>query len=190
VNWLDVVLAIIFVLSVSSGLWKGLARVGIGLLATILALFCAVWCYGTVAYYFLPYVSHKGIASFLGFVSIFFGIILLGAIAGRLLTALLKWAGFSWLNRLSGAVFGALRAYVISIGLVLALMAFTPHPPPQSVAHSRFAPFVIRGARVCARMAPHEVRENVWESYKKLREIQAELLKMHKDQPQSSEKTF
>ncbi len=89
--------------------------------------------------FLLPYVSHKGVANFIGFLLIFLGVVLLGALVGNLLGLLLKWAGLSWLNRLMGGVFGLLRGLVFAIVLVLALMAFTPthRPAPWSNRASR-----------------------------------------------------
>lgn len=179
-NWLDIVLAIVFALSVLGGLAKGFARVGIGFLAALLGLFCGLWFYGAAGYYFLPYVSHKGIANFIGFLLVFFTFVVLGALTGKLLGLLFKWVGLSWLDRLLGAAFGALRGLVFAIALVLALMAFAPEPPPRSVVESRAAPYLIGAAEMCASLAPHEVREGVRASYDRVREIWEDLLRKGK----------
>lgn len=175
-NWLDITLALIFVLSVIGGLLKGFARMMVGLVAAIVAVVCAMWFYGTAGYYLLPYVSHKGIANLLGFLAVFLGIVLAGALVGRLLGLLFKWAGLSWLDRLLGGVFGAVRALVIAVMLVLGLMAFSPSKPPRSVVESQFAVYVVDAARIGAAIAPHEVREGVRESYEKVQKAWSEML--------------
>lgn len=169
-NWLDILLILIFAASVVGGLVKGFAKVGIGFAATVVALLAGLWFYGTAAALFLPYVSHKGIANFLGFLLIFGAIVLIGAIVGKLLDLLFKFAGLTWLDRLLGGVFGVLRGMVFAIAVVLALLAFSPKPPPRSVVDSRFAPYVIDAAHICAAIAPHEVSEGVRESYEKVRD--------------------
>jgi membrane protein required for colicin V production len=176
VNWLDVVLLLILGLSVVGGFAKGFARLVVGFVAAILGFLCGLWFYGSVGAFLLPYVSHRGIANFIGFLLIFLGVVLLGALVGRLLGMLLKWVGLSWLNRLLGGVFGFLRGLVLGIALVLALLAFTPKPPPRSVVESRIAPYVIEAANLCARLAPREVREGVVESYEKVKEAWAKML--------------
>lgn len=176
-NWLDIVLAAVFALSILGGLVKGFAKVGIGFIATILALVCGLWFYGTAGYYFLPYVSHKGIANFLGFLVVFFLVVLAGALAGMLLGLLFKWAGLTWLDRLLGGAFGVLRGFVFAIALVLALLAFTPEPPPRSVVESKVAPYIVDAARICAAAAPHEVKEGVRSSCEKVKEIWSKMLK-------------
>lgn len=176
-NWLDIVLLLILGISVVSGFAKGFAKLVIGFLATVAGFLCGLWFYGSVAGLLLPYVSHKGIANFIGFLLIFLGVVLLGALVGKLLGLLLKWAGLSWLNRLMGGVFGLLRGLVFAIALVLALLAFSPKPPPRSVVESRIAPYVIDAAHICANLAPREVRDGVVQSYEKVKEAWAEMIR-------------
>jgi len=170
-NWLDVVLVAILSLSVVGGGVKGFARLVVGLAAAILGLLLGMWFYGTTGGWLLPYVSYPGLANFLGFLLILITVIAAGGILGMILSKLLKWAGLSWVDRILGAVFGLARGAVFAVALVLALMAFARHPPPQSVLHSRLAPYLIGAANACAQVAPHEVRQGVRQSYEKAREI-------------------
>jgi membrane protein required for colicin V production len=179
-NWLDIVLLLIFGLSIASGFAKGFAKLLVGLAATILGFLCGLWFYGVAGSFLLPYVSHKGVANFLGFLMIFVGISLLGAIVGKLLSVMLKWVGLSWIDRLLGGVFGLVRGLVFAIAFVLALMAFSPKPPPTSVVRSHIAPYVIGAANACSYMAPNEVREGVRQSYEKVREAWQQMLEKTK----------
>ena len=93
-----------------------------------------------------PYVSSPGIANFCGFLMVFCGVLILGAIVGRLLARMMKVAGLSFVDRLLGAGFGVVRGILISIALVLALLAFTPgKSPPNAVV--RFARGAVRDRR-------------------------------------------
>jgi membrane protein required for colicin V production len=175
-NWLDIVLLLIFCLSIASGFAKGFAKLLVGLAAAILGFLCGLWFYASAGSFLLPYVSHKGVANFLGFLLIFVGISLLGAIVGKLLSIMLKWVGLSWFDRLLGGVFGLVRGLLFAIAVVLALMAFSPKPPPESVVRSHIAPYVIGAANACSYMAPNEVREGVRQSYEKVREAWREML--------------
>jgi membrane protein required for colicin V production len=177
VNWLDIVLVLILSLSVFGGLVNGFAKVGIGLIATVLGLFCGLWFYGTAGSFLLPYVSHKGIANFIGFVLVFFGILLMGALASKLIGLLFRWTGLTWLDRLLGGAFGVLRGVVIGVALVLALMAFSPEPPPRSVVESHVAPYVIDAANICTGFAPREVKDGVRTSYERIKQAWSEVLK-------------
>ena len=140
-------------------------------MAAIAGFLCALWFYGAAGSFLLPYVSHGRIANFIGFVVIFVAFLILGALVGKLLSVALKWVGLSWLDRLLGGAFGMVRGLVIGIALVLALLAFSPTPPPRAVVGSRLAPYVIEAANVCAYLAPREVREGVRDSYAKVKDV-------------------
>lgn len=170
-NWLDIVLALILGLSMIAGIRRGFARVGVGLAATFIGLILGIWFYGSAGAFLLPYVSSRGVANFLGFLIVFFGVLLAGSLVGWVLSKLLKWAGLGWLDRLLGAAFGLLRGLLIAIALVLALAAFAPKPPPESVVRSRIAPYVIDAARVLAAIAPRELRDGFEASYERVKKV-------------------
>jgi membrane protein required for colicin V production len=176
VNWLDILLAILILWSLVTGFLKGFARMGVGFVATILALLGGLWFYGTAGSFFLPHVSSKALANCIGFFLIFCALIALGALVGRLLAWMFKWVGLSWLDRLMGAAFGAVRGLILAIVVVMALLAFSSAPPPRSVVHSRIAPYVIDAARAVVAFAPRELKDEFHRSYEKVKKIWSEAL--------------
>jgi len=177
VNWLDVVLTAIVVLSAAAGLIKGLARTLVGLAACVIGLLCGLWFYGPAGAFLIPYVSSRGIANFIGFFLVFFGTMILGGLLGRVLALLFKWAGLGWLDRLLGAAFGLARGALIAAVIVMALLAFSPAPPPRLVVNSRVAPYVMDAARLMAAAAPREVRDGVRRGYEKVKQVWSDTLK-------------
>jgi membrane protein required for colicin V production len=115
------------------------------------------------------------VANFLGFVAIFFGVLLVGGLLGWTLSRIVKSAGLSWPDRMLGAAFGFVRGVLFSIALVMILMAFTPGSTsgaaPASVVRSRLAPYVVDAARVVSAMAPYELKEGFRRSYAKVKDI-------------------
>lgn len=177
-NWLDIVLLIVLAASVVTSFSTGLAREVVGLISLIAALVLAIWFYGTAGSFLLPFVSSPAIAHFCGFLIVFAVVLVAGAILGRLLARFLKVAGLSFVDRLLGAGFGMVRGLLISIAFVLALLAFTPGPsPPNAVVHSKVAPYVIDAARVCAAIAPHELKDGFRKSYEQVKSIWGNALK-------------
>ncbi len=176
-NWLDVVLAVILACSIVAGLRKGLARELVALVSVLAALVLAIWFYGTAGSFVLPYVSHKAIASFIGFTLVFALVVVAGAVFGKLLAALMKWTGLGWLDRLGGAAFGLARGLVVGIVLVMALLAFSVKPPPRAVADSRLAPYVVEAARLLVAIAPRELRDGFYDSYDRVKRIWEETLR-------------
>jgi len=177
VNWLDFVLGLILLLSVIGGLRAGLAREVISLAALVVGVVCGLWFHGLVGALFLPYLSSRQLANAIGFFVIMGGIVAVSALACWLVDKLLKAVRLSWLNRLLGGVFGLLRGALIGAVIVMALMAFSVKPPPNSVARSRLAPHVVEAAHVMASIAPHEVKEGFKQSYEKVKELWAEAIK-------------
>lgn len=171
-NWLDIVLLLVAGVSVISAFMKGFTRELVGFVAAIAALLLGSWFYGTAAGYLMPYVSSKRLANLLGFLVVFGLVILLGAIVARLLRTVMKVAGLSFVDRVLGAGFGFVRAVLVAIALLMAVMAFSPKgQPPRAVVQSHLAPYVMDAARVCTAMAPYELREGFRSTYDEVRAL-------------------
>jgi membrane protein required for colicin V production len=170
VSWLDIVLLVVAAWSVVIALARGFSREVIGLIAAVAGFLGGLWFYGPAGAFLEPYVSSPAIAHLCGFLIVFFGVILLGALLGYLLGKMIKWAGLSWFDRLLGAGFGLVRAVVIAIALVMAITAFTPgNDPPQAVVHSRLAPYVIDTAHVLSGLAPLELEQEFQKRYAQIK---------------------
>jgi membrane protein required for colicin V production len=173
-NWIDIVLVLVLGLSVLSGLTTGFARAGIGFIATILGIFIGFWCYGIIGAHVLDYVSSKQIANLIGFFVVFFGIVILGAIVGRILAKFFKWVGLSWFDRLLGGLFGVVRGFVICAAMATVLLAFAPSPPPPSVLESRVLPYVVEVSNILAAMTPHELKDAFRDTKEKVQKTWSE----------------
>jgi len=171
VNWLDFVFVILLAVYAFQGLAQGFSRIAVGLVATIAGLLIASWSYDLPAAWLLPYVSSKAVANVLGFVLIFVLLQLLGALAGLLLAKVFKWTGLGWLDRLLGFAFGAVKAVVVGIILVLVLTAFPIKPVPDSVAKSEVAPYLIDAAHALTYLAPRDLRDSFRETYDRVRDL-------------------
>ena len=158
-NWIDLMLLVVIGASLLAGFAAGFARVGVGFIAMIAGLFCGFWFYGVAGAYVLDYVSSRAIANLVGFFVIFAGVMMLGAIVGRILAKFFKWVGLSWLDRLLGGAFGLVRGLVIAAGMVTVLLAFAPSPPPGSVVDSKLMPYVISVSGVFAALTPREIKD-------------------------------
>jgi membrane protein required for colicin V production len=168
-NWLDIILLLIFVVSMASGAMKGLSRIVLGLAATLLGIVLAVWFYSSVAQYFLPYVSSETIANFCGFVTVLVGTSLVGSLISKVVAYFFQAVGLGWLDRLLGAGFGFARAMLLAMGLLVGLVSFAPHPPPMGVVQSRTAPFILEAARLVIAIAPAEISGRFQSSYQEIR---------------------
>ena len=170
-NWVDVLLLVVVGFSVVAGFSSGFARVGVGFVATILGILCGFWFYGIPAQYVLDYVSSRTIANLIGFFVVFIGIVLIGAVVGRVLARFFKWIGLSWFDRLLGGAFGLVRGVLIAIALVTVLVAFAPSPPPRSIVESKAMPYVLDASNVLAAVTPHEIKEAFRDTKEKVKKL-------------------
>ncbi len=176
-NWLDIVLGIILLASIFSGAKDGFARTVLGTVATIVGLFLGLWCYGVVGNWLAGFLRSQEIANLLGFFVIFISVVIAGALLGALIDRLLKAAQLSWLNRLLGGAFGAVRGALIGAIVVLGIMTFSPKGPPSSVANSYLAPYTVGTARVLIAAAPRELKDAFQNSYERVKKIWSETLR-------------
>jgi uncharacterized membrane protein required for colicin V production len=165
-NWLDMVLAAILLVSVIQGFRRGFSRQVIGLVSGIAALLLGLWLYGTAGAWLLPYLSSAALAHAAGFAIVFCGVLILGAIVSFFVGRFLRVTGLSFFDHVLGAVFGVLRWIVVATAIVMGTMAFSRGDrPPAAIVESRMAPFVVDSARLVAAVAPHELKEGFRKTY-------------------------
>lgn len=166
-NVLDLAFAAILLGSVYSGAVRGFARIGIGLAALVLAFGLAALYYPEAGRPFREYTSSVGVANFLGYIGIFGGVILAGALLGHAATRFFKLVGLSWLNRVLGGLVGLIRGGLIAIVLLMAVNAFLPGEPPSLVVGSRLAPYLLDSSRVLSELMPTEFKQEFLKNYEK-----------------------
>lgn len=161
-NLLDYLLLAIVGFSVAGGFTVGFARAGVGFAATVLGIFCGLWFYGIPAAWLHEYVQSDPAANLLGFLLVFAAVVFAGAMAARILSRLLKWAGLSWLDRLTGAAFGFVRGAVLAAAVVTVITAFAPSPAPRFIVNSKVLPYVTSAGKVIAALAPRQVKDSYY----------------------------
>jgi len=167
VNLLDLVFGLTLVISVFTGFQKGFARIGIGLAATILAFLLAAFYYPEAGRPLREYTSSVGVANFLGYLGIFVGVLIVGALLGQAATRFFKWVGLSWLNRALGGAAGLLRGLLIAIVILMAANAFLPGEPPSLVLHSTLAPYLLDSSKILSNLMPKEFKQEFLKNYNK-----------------------
>jgi len=174
VNLLDLLLIVILAGSVAAGFVAGFARAAIGFVAVIGGILCGFWFYGIPANWLHRYISSTTASNILGFMVVFFGFQLAGGIVAKIIAKLFRWTGLSFVDRILGAGFGAVRGALVAVAFVAVLMAFTPSPPPNWMVNSTLLPYAIDASHVCAALAPRALTEafrtsmdevrNVWDA--------------------------
>jgi membrane protein required for colicin V production len=172
-NWFDIALIVIMLWSALSGLKSGLARVVVGVVATVLGLICGFWFYRMVATKLMPWVKVTTVASILGFLLIFVAVLILGSLLSALLSRVFNWIGLSWFNRFLGGIAGVLRGALVIAALVDVLIAFSPSPTPAFLNNSRVLPYTLQISSWVVGLAPRELKDAFTEQMENLKQLWA-----------------
>jgi membrane protein required for colicin V production len=165
---LDYICVFVVLVSITFAVLKGLVREIVSLIALIGGFILAVHYYSVVGKGLSDYSKTDSIANFLGFLIIFLGCILIGAITAMLINRFVKAASLKWIDRLLGGLFGFLRGWAIASVLVFALIAFPVRE--NVVADSILAPYLLAGARSAIILVPQDLKDAFEEQYKKVLE--------------------
>ena len=125
------------------------------LAGSVVGYLLAAWEYGRIAPWFLQFVSAPWMANTAGFLTIFFCVILLAGMAGRVSRWIFRQAGLQWFDRALGAAFGLVRGIVIAVVLVMSLVAFSPGV--DLVAQSRLGHYFLVFGYGVSWLAPSEL---------------------------------
>jgi len=165
-SFLDFLFIVIFLISIAFAVLKGLAREIISLASLVGGFILAVLFYRIPAGMFKEFSKTDAVANLIGFIIIFFGCILLGAIGAFLVNRFLKAVSLKWVDRLLGGIFGLLRGWAIASILVAALIAFPIRD--DFMASSTLAPYLLAGAKLAVQCVPQEMKDQFNEQYSKV----------------------
>lgn len=158
-NWFDLSIAGLILFYALHGMREGFGRAAIGLAAFILAMWCAFRYYGEFGFWLRSYIDPPAAASGVGFILIFGGVSMLGALAAAAAARSMNDLGSKSLDRLLGGCCGGFHGILAAGLVVVGLMAFGPKHLSGIAMRSRVAP-ILADAGVCAvKSAPDEVRE-------------------------------
>jgi membrane protein required for colicin V production len=172
VDWLIVVVLVVSVLSAAKA---GLVAEVFSLAGLVLGLLLASWDYQSLMPWWSHWVHSPAAVETLSFLSIAFGVMILAALAGRLVRWSVKAVGLGWADRLAGAVFGLVKGCVMVMIAVMVTAAFFPHA--AWLRQSRLAPSFLAMAREAAVVAPADLAGRIRSGVTDLRKEQPDWLK-------------
>lgn len=155
-NWADVAIIGIIVLSALLAAAQGFFFEIFSLAGAVAGYLLAAWAYWRVAPWFEPYVKSPWMANLAGFLVIFLAVSFLASAIGRMVRSGVKQAGLRWFDRLLGAVFGVARGLLVVMVVALAMASFAPESP--ALVNSRMAPYFLVAGRAAVWLAPSEMR--------------------------------
>jgi len=158
-NILDLFFIIIFSVSLFFGIFRGLVHELLSLFFLVAALVLAFFYYQQAGLLLGELLKNHDLADFVGFLLLLAFVLAAGAMLTQLVGKHLVKGPLKALDRLLGAVFGALRGLLLS-GLVI--YCFLAFPLNREVFdHSRLAPVLSRAIAAGIQVLPPSLREKL-----------------------------
>ena len=166
---LDWLILLAILLSVLGAIGQGFFYELFSFAGVIVGYLVAAWEYPRVATFYSHYVNSAWAADIAGFLTIFFVVVVLGGVAGKIARWAVEGIGLRWIDRLLGGLFGFLKGLVVCTVIVMALAAFNPTSP--WIQESRIAPFMLVTGRALIWAAPAELRQRFRDGWNLLRTV-------------------
>lgn len=125
--WVDLAIIGIILLSALVGLTRGLLREVLSFVIWLAAVFVGWMFYEALAEELTRWIASPTVRLGAAFLILVFGVLIVGAVFGHLLSMLVEKTGLTGTDRALGVVFGAARGAVL-VAMLTFLAALTPLP--------------------------------------------------------------
>ena len=140
-NYFDIIVIVILGYCLIRGIFRGLVKELSSIIGVFGGFYAAYTYYPVLAKPLSKWIANAGYLNILSFLIIFCGVFIIISILGIIINYLLKIVFLGWLDRVSGAMFGAMKGILIVSVLLIALTAFLPKGTPV-IKDSLLSPYV------------------------------------------------
>ena len=165
----DWIIVAFLAFSVTAAAMEGFFHEAFKLAGLVAGYLLAAWQYHRVANWFAPHLKSPWLGEIAGFLIIFFAVLMVAGIAGRIARWAMKKAGLSTIDRLLGAILGLLRGVLVVAVVLTAMAAFAP--AAQWLTGSQLAPYFLVGGRAAIWLAPSELRHRFYQGLDYMRRV-------------------
>jgi membrane protein required for colicin V production len=152
----DWVICVVLLLNVITAAMQGFFSEALTMAGLVVGYIVAAWKYRVIALWLESFLKNAWLAEILGFLIIFFAIVLLFGLAARVARWLMKQSGLSGLDRFLGAILGLLKGGLMVAVILMGMTAFTP--TSKLLENSQLAPYFLVVGRAAIWVAPSELR--------------------------------
>ena len=158
-NFVDVVILILIVMSAVAGFRSGLIRSIFSLTGLILGIVIASWNYKRIADERMPLLHSRPLSEAIWFCLLALGVMLAAGLIGLLVKKVVHGIGLGWLDKLAGLVFGFLRGAVLVTLCIVTLAAF--FPDTHWLGDAKLAKYFLGSAHLTTNMTPNELKHKI-----------------------------
>jgi membrane protein required for colicin V production len=157
----DWLIGLVLVLNVVSAAMQGFFAEALSLAGLVVGYVVAAWQYHRLADWLASFLKSEWLAEIFGFLIIFFAIVFLFGIAGRVARRVMKEVGLSGFDRFLGALLGLVKGVLMVAVILMGMTAFTP--TSKMLEDSELAPYFLVVGRAAIWVAPSELRTRFYQ---------------------------
>ncbi len=151
----------VVLLNVVSAAVQGFFAEALSMAGLVIGYIVAAWQYRRLAEWLMSFLKNEWLAEILGFLIIFFAILILFGIAARVARKLMKAAGLSGFDRVLGALLGVVKGGLVVAVVLMVMTAFTP--TSKLLENSQLAPYFLVVGRAAIWVAPATLRARFYD---------------------------
>lgn len=152
----DWMICAVVLLNVVAAATQGFFSEALTMAGLIVGYIVAAWKYRTLAEWFEKFFENPWLAEILGFLIIFFAIVLLFGLAAKVVRWIMKEAGLSGFDRFLGGILGLLKGGLMVAVILMGMTAFAP--TSKLLRNSQLAPYFLVVGHAAMWLAPAELR--------------------------------
>jgi len=157
----DWIICVVVLLNVVTAAMQGFFSEALSMAGLVVGYIVAAWKYRSLAEWFEKFLKNDWLAEILGFLIIFFAILLLFGLAARLARWVMKQSGLSSFDRFLGAILGLLKGGLMVAVILMGMTAF--EPTSKMLQNSQLAPYFLVAGRAAIWVAPAELRARFYQ---------------------------
>jgi membrane protein required for colicin V production len=157
----DWIICAVVLLNVVTAAMQGFFSEALTMAGLIAGYIVAAWQYHSLAEWFERFLKNEWLAEIIGFLVIFFAIVLLFGLAARVARWVMKESGLSGFDRFLGAILGLLKGGLMVAVILMGMTAF--EPTSKLLQNSQLAPYFLVMGRAAIWLAPSELRARFYQ---------------------------
>jgi membrane protein required for colicin V production len=177
----DWIIFAVVLLNVITAAMQGFFSEALTMAGLVVGYVVAAWQYRSLAEWFEKFLKNEWLAEILGFLVIFFAIVLLFGVAARIARWVMKESGLSSFDRFLGAILGLLKGGLMVAVILMGMTAF--EPTSKLLQNSQLAPYFLVLGRAAIWLAPSELRARFYQGLDLLHQAPHKLTGSHASPP-------
>lgn len=166
-NPFDILIFVILIYGVIRGIFRGLVRELASIVGVLGGFYAAYTYYPQMAKLISPWITNTAYLNILSYMILFMVVVVVVGILAVVIKYLLNIVYLGWVDRVSGALFGGVKAALIVSVLFIVLTAFLPKGAPF-IKDAASSPTIASVSEVLAKVISKDMKSNFKEKIKVL----------------------